>query len=329
MIQLMRGDCLERMKEIPDGSVDAIITDPPYGKMKGVRLGGRKGVQLDGWKGYRTDWDVCIDTDGMLDQCNRVLRTNGALILFAQEPYTSKLITEAHGNLPFSYRMVWLKDDFANYLLANKAPVSYTEDVCVFFKKYDTLARHPLRDYCYNIFKFIGKNKKQIFEEMGHQGTCHFMRYDSMQFGLCTEKTYQELCDRYEISSQPWFVEFNELKEKDDEFKASMARAFNLPDGKKFKSNVLEYRKDYTGLHPTQKPVALMEDLIRTYTHEGETVLDFAFGSLTTGVACANLNRNFIGIEKDLDYFNVGVNRLKEHIRCLNLKIELEIDTGG
>jgi site-specific DNA-methyltransferase (adenine-specific) len=79
-------------------------------------------------------------------------------------------------------------------------------------------------------------------------------------------------------------------------------------------------------VHPTQKPVALMEYLIKTYTNEGETVLDFTFGSLTTGVACANLNRNMIGIEKDSKYFNLGVNRLKEHIKCQNLKIELVID---
>jgi site-specific DNA-methyltransferase (adenine-specific) len=248
----------------------------------------------------------------MLEQCNRVLRTNGALILFAQEPYTSKLITEAHGNLPFSYRMVWLKNHFANSLITNKAPVSYTEDVCVFFKKYDTLAQHPLRDYSRKFIKHIGHNLKQINEALGHRRSEHFFYVESTQFGLCTEKTYQELCDRYEIRSQPWFVEFNELKEKDDEFKASVARTFNLPDGKKFKSNVLEYRKDYTGLHPTQKPVALMEDLIRTYTNEGETVLDFTMGSGTTGVAAKNLGRNFIGIELDQGYFDIAVKRIRE-----------------
>ena len=305
-IELWHGDCLELMKNIPNGSVDAIITDPPYGTVKGMLYREMIESKSD------HNWDTVINTSEMLEECNRILRTNGALILFGQEPYTSHLITNAHGNIPFSYRMTWLKDNYGHALLSKKAPLNYTEDVCVFFKKYDTLAQHPLRDYCDNIFKFIGKNKKQIFEEMGHQGTCHFMRYDSMQFGLCTEKTYQELCDRYEISSLPCFVEFNELKEKDDEFKASMARAFNLPDGKKFKSNVLEYRKDYTGLHPTQKPVALMEDLIRTYTHEGETVLDFAFGSGTTGVAAKNTGRKFIGIELDEEYFKIAARRIHE-----------------
>jgi len=299
-IELWHGDCLELMKNIPNGSVDAIITDPPYGTVKGMLYREMIESKSD------HNWDTVINTSEMLEECNRILRTNGALILFGQEPYTSHLITNAHGNIPFSYRMTWLKDNYGHALLSKKAPLNYTEDVCVFFKKYDTLAQHPLRDYCDNIFKFIGKNKKQIFEEMGHQGTCHFMRYDSMQFGLCTEKTYQELCELYKIDAQPWFMEYEELKEINSRF----SRSFNLQEGKKYKSNVLEYRKDYTGHHPTQKPVLLMQDLVETYTNLGDTVLDFTMGSGSTGVACKNLNRKFIGIELDENYFNIAKKRI-------------------
>jgi site-specific DNA-methyltransferase (adenine-specific) len=96
------------------------------------------------------------------------------------------------------------------------------------------------------------------------------------------------------------------------EFAADYPVIFNLPKGKKYKSNVLEYKKDYTGLHPTQKPIALMEDLIRTYTNEGQLVLDFTMGSGTTGVACKNLNRRFIGIELDKDYFEIAQKRIKD-----------------
>ena len=117
----MQGDCLERMKEIPDGSVDMVLTDPPYGTAGGMGKGEERYKRL-----AESSWDLTIETVEMFEQCNRVLRTNGALILFAQEPYTSRLITQAHGNLPFSYRMVWLKDHFANCLVANKAPVSFT-----------------------------------------------------------------------------------------------------------------------------------------------------------------------------------------------------------
>lgn len=300
MINLMQGDCLERMKEIPDGSVDLVLTDPPYGTVKGA--------QLDGWSAEKTQWDDCLDTKDLFPECNRVLRTNGALVLFAQEPYSSYLVTNAHGNIPFSYRMIWKKDHFANALLANKAPVSHYEDVCVFFKKYDTLCQHPLREYCRGLFDFIGKTKKQIFLDMGHQGACHFMRYETMQFQLCTEKTYAEMCSIYGIDSEKWFKPYNDMVDIDRRFR----RRFNLPEGQKYKSNVLEYRKDYGGLHPTQKPVLLMEDLIKTYTNEGETVLDFTMGSGTTGVACVNTGRKFIGIELDKNYFEIAKRRIND-----------------
>ena len=114
---------------------------------------------------------------------------NGCMILFAQDPYTGKLMTETHGNLPFSYRLTWLKDHFANSLIAKKAPVNYTEDICVFFKKYDTLAQHPLREYAKKIMNYTGRTLKEINAELGHRRAEHFFYIDSTQFGLCTELT--------------------------------------------------------------------------------------------------------------------------------------------
>lgn len=309
---LMRGDCLERMAEIPDGSVDAAIVDPPYGNMN--TDGGRR-LGINGW-------DEKIDAGSMLEQCNRILRTNGALIMFAQEPYTSSLIANAHANIPFSYRMTWLKDSFANHLGSKKAPVSYTEDVAVFFKrhtKHDFEGFHPLRPYARKVAEYAGMTKKRMFEDMGHQGVCHFLRYDSTQFNLCTERTYSDLIRLYHIDKMPGFRTFDDLAEVNAEYRRDLIqrmseaspKVFNLPPGKKYKSNVLEYRKDYTGHHPTQKPVALMEDLVRTYTNEGDTVLDFTMGSGSTGVACANTGRKFIGIELDEGYHKIAVERIK------------------
>ena len=298
MINLMQGDCLERMKEIPSGSVDMILTDPPYGTVNGVA----DGNVLHGMKN-KTDWDVCIDHTKMLEECNRILRTNGALVLFSQDPYTAKLMTETHGNLPFSYRMTWLKDHFANSLIAKKAPVNYTEDICVFFKKYDTLNQHPLREYSRRLMIRAGTNLKKINSDLGHRRFEHFAYTDSTQFGLCTENTYNQFIDFYSIDD---FKPYSELVEIDSTFK----RTFNLPEGKKYKSNVLSYKKDYSGFHPTQKPVALLEDLIKTYTNEGNTVLDFTCGSGSAGVAAKNLNRNFIGIELDEGYFNIAKERI-------------------
>lgn len=301
MINLLNGDCLELMKSIPDGSVDLILTDPPYGTMNGFN-----GI----------DWDYTIDNDVMWSEINRVLRVNGCCVLFSQEPYTSKLITQGHNNVPFSYRAVWQKDSFANALLCNKAMVGLFEDICVFFKRHDDLKLHPLRRRIKSIVDHIGKTKKQIFSEMGHQGVCHFFRYDTDQFNLCTEATYNELIELYGIDKLDNFTPYAELVE----INKSYLRVFNLHDGKKYKSNILEYKKDYNGYHPTQKPVALLEDLIKTYSNEGDTVLDFTMGSGSTGVACVNTNRNFIGIELDKDYFDVAQERIENTVKALQNK---------
>jgi len=299
MIQLMHGDCLELMAQIPDGSVDMVLCDPPYGTMKDM-------TAKEGMAG-KYKWDTALVPADFLAHCNRILLMNGALALFSQEPYTARLITEAHGNLPFSYRMVWVKDHFANALVAKTAPVSYFEDVLVFFKKYDTLALHPLRDYSRQVLAHCGGDMKAVNAKLGHRRAEHFFYIESTQFGLCTEDTYSQLCDTFGIEKQPWFKPYAEIEAINRRFN----RRFNLHDGKKYKSNILQYRKDYTGHHPTQKPVALLEDLIKTYSNEGDTVLDFTMGSGSTGVACVNTGRNFIGIEKDAGYFAIAKARIE------------------
>ena len=206
-----------------------------------------------------------------------------------------------------------------------KAPVNYTEDVCVFFKKYDTLAQHPLRSYCIKLKEFTNYSRSRFFKEFGSGKLQHFMEAnkESSQFGLCTESAYNELCQRYKIDQQFWFKPYAELKAADDAFKASVVRTFNLPEGTKYTSNVLRYKKDYDGFHPTQKPVALLADLIETYTNEGDTVLDFTMGSFSTAIACLNTKRSFIGIEKDAHYFQVGKDRVEKHLITLDYTPEI------
>lgn len=300
MIDLRQGDCLELLKDIPDGSVDLILTDPPYGTMRGA--------QLDGWDDKRTAWDTVIDSKLMWHEINRVLRVNGCCILFSQDLYTTELVVNGHNNVPFSYRMTWVKDHFANALVAKKAPVSYAEDICVFFKKYDCLGLHPLRDYFKQVMEFIGLSLKQINEQLGHRRAEHCFYINSTQFGLCTSAVYDELIGTYELEQMSGFKLFDELEQINRAFN----RVFNLHDGKKYKSNILEYKKDYNGYHPTQKPVLLLEDLIKTYSNEGDTVLDFTCGSGSTGVAALNTNRKFIGIELDPDYFAIAEQRINE-----------------
>ncbi|END4470573.1 site-specific DNA-methyltransferase [Salmonella enterica subsp. enterica serovar Bareilly] len=300
MIQLHYGDCLDIMPHIPAGSVDLVLCDPPYGTIKGL--------SLRSWSEETTAWDDAILPEKLFSLCERVLRVNGALVLFAQEPYTSQLITSAHGNLPFSYRLVWKKEHFANPLSVRKAPVSLFEDVLVFFKKYDSEKTHPVREYSCRVLEFTGlKSGRAVNKVLGHRRAEHFFQYDTLQFGLCTRSTYSELISRFGIERMEGFLTYDELVEMQRRIRG---RVFNLPPGQKYKPNVLDYARERERYHPTQKPTALLEDLICTYSNQGDTVLDFAMGSGSTGVACVNTCRRFIGIEKDPKYFGVASERI-------------------
>jgi site-specific DNA-methyltransferase (adenine-specific) len=306
MIQLYNGDCLELMKNIPDGSVDLVLTDPPYGTMKGA--------ELDGWKNQTTEWDTAIEPTKIFEQISRILRQNGKVILFSQEPYTSRLITSAIPSLPFAYRAIWYKNVHANALLAKSAMVSRYEDICIFTKPHDAECTNELRDYFKRVLEFIGaKSCKEINIKLGHRKAEHCFYVTgkgkgSTQFSLCTEQTYNEIVSVFGIDKMNGFLPYSELTRLNEKYTST----FNLWQGGKSKSNVLEYAKDNDGYHPTQKPVKLLEDLIQTYSNEGNTVLDFTMGSGSTGVACINTNRNFIGIELDKGYFDIAEKRINE-----------------
>lgn len=250
---LMQGDCLERMKEIKSGSVDMILTDPPYGTTA-------------------CKWDSIIPLEPMWEQLKRIIKPNGAIVMTASQPFTSALVMSCPDL--YKYSWTWIKNRCGNFMAAKYKPLKYTEDVVV--------------------FGFGAVNTK------GGRG------------GGKTKRPH---------------LEYNPVGFTED--KSSVIRNTPLPtDGVnrwnklsnvEFKRNGKNYPKDFIifdvppnkeRLHPTQKPVALMEYLIKTYTNEGETVLDFCLGSGTTGVACKNLNRKFIGIEMDEGYFNVAKDRI-------------------
>jgi len=319
MIKLLQGDTLIENEQIEDGSVDLILTDLPYGNMN--TDGGRK-LGINGW-------DFAIEPEKVYAIANRILRKNGKMILFSQEPYTSQMITKAIPNIPFSYRATWEKDNFAVALGVKVNMVSFTEDVLVFSKmhqKHDFEGMHPLRPYFKIIMDYIGLNLKQINTKLGHRRAEHTFYINSTQYGLCTEKTYLELIDVFGIDKVIEFKEFAELKTIDTEYRTELLRkmneqypsTFNLWEGNKYKSNILKYKKDYDGHHPTQKPVLLLEDLIKTFSNENDLVVDLTMGSGSTGVACENTGRNFIGIEKDDKYFEIATNRIKSAETNLN-----------
>ena len=300
MVDLRLGDCLELMKNIPDGSVDLVLTDPPYGTMKGAAL--------DGWKNQTTQWDKAIDPVKIFEQISRVLRPNGKAVLFSQETYTSELITKQIRNLPFAYRAVWYKNVHANALLAKSAMVSRYEDICVFQKRYDAdiSKQHPLRNYFAEEKAKSGLSTSDFNRLLGNKMASHYFT-NGIQFLVPTETDYKKLQETGFF--QKPYEEVDEIAKK---HKESQKSVFNLWQGGKSKSNVLEYKKDNDGYHPTQKPVALLEDLIQTYSNEGNTVLDFTMGSGSTGVACVYTNRHFIGIELDEGYFNIAKKRIEE-----------------
>lgn len=323
--RLFLGDCLIESDKIETGSVDLILTDLPYGTIKG--LGGDIGKYK---RLSNSEWDNVIPVNEIMKIANKILRKNGKMVLFANQPFTTELINGQIANLPHNYNMYWNKKHFANCLLVNKAPVSYVEDILVFSKIHETEAIHPLRPYFKNVMDFIGLNLKQINNKLGHrrakhtfyvtpkqaiikevgQKADHVTRIGSSQFSLCTEKTYKELIEVFGIDKMECFKNFAELKVIDEQFKNEFSSTFNLWEGSKFKSNILEYEKDFTGLHPTQKPVLLLEDLIKTFSNEGDLVCDLTMGSGSTGVACKNTNRSFIGIEKDENYFKIAEQRI-------------------
>ena len=254
MIQLFKGDCLEVMKSIPDKSIDAIITDPPYGTTA-------------------CKWDSVIPFDLMWEQLNRIIKPNGAIVLFGSEPFSSVLRMSNIKN--YRYDWIWEKNYSGGFILAKKQPMKYHENLSVFYMKQPT----------YNpIFEDYSLTTKKRFKNSG------IVNSNKMQLA------------GYKNDIQGIARVNDEIKLERGKYPKSIQKIKGVPNANGFK------------LHPTQKPVQLIEYLIKTYTNENETILDFTMGSGTTGVACKNLNRKFIGIEMDDKYFNIAENRINNHI---------------
>jgi len=310
MIKLYEGNCLEQSDNIENGSIDLILTDLPYGNMD--TDGGRK-LGINGW-------DKALKPADIFRIANDKLRKNGRCVLFSQDPYTTELIKAAIPNLAFNYRATWVKDNFANALGVNKNMVSFTEDILIFTKLnpvHDSEFIHPLRPYFKEVLAYIGETKKSVISKIG-QRVDHVIRFDSSQFALCTKEAYSALISEYFIDCMAGFQTYEALELVNAPFKSDLNNkadainpaVFNLWEGNKYKANVLNYKKDYDGHHPTQKPVLLLEDLIKTFSLPNATVLDLTMGSGSTGVACVNTQRKFAGIELDPAYFKIAKARI-------------------
>ena len=229
------------MKTIQDKSIDAIITDPPYGTTA-------------------CKWDSVIPFDLMWEQLNRIIKPNGAIVLFGSQPFTSALISSNYKM--FKYEWIWFKNMGGNPLNAKITPMKQHENILVFGN---------------------GKTNYYPIKEERAKNSLKRVQSSAIKGG--------------NIKDNAVYGKTNVVKTKYDDLRyPKTVQNFNVQ----------------RGLHPTQKPVALMEYLIKTYTNENETVLDFTMGSGSTGVACNNTNRNFIGIEQDENYFNIAKQRIKE-----------------
>jgi len=314
MIKLLKGDCLIESAKIKSGSVDLILTDLPYGTMNGLNY--KEQIKYRGVDSFK--WDNIIDTNKIMEIANRILRKNGKMILFSKDPFSTELKNKAISNLPYSYSMIWEKDNYGHALFAKKAPLNYYEDVLVFSKNNETIFKHPLRDYATKILNFINKKSSEISKEL-QIGKIHFLSRESNQLILPTKEVYQKIVDFYNLECCCFYKNYSDLKEIENNWKNQYSNTFNLWENNKHKSNILKYKKDYNGYHPTQKPVLLLEDLIKTFSNKNDLVVDLTMGSGSTLVACQNTNRNGIGIELNESYFNIAKKRIKETQRQTKL----------
>ena len=312
-MKLYKGDCLIESDKIESGSVDLILTDLPYGTM--TKLNYKEQIQCRGENSFK--WDEVIDTKKVYEIANRILRKNGKMVLFCQQPFTNELITKAIPNIPFSYSMIWEKDNYGHALLAKKAPLNYYEDVLVYSKSERVHTGndiHPLKGYFFEIYNIFEKGFiEDLFKKEGRYKTEQSAKANTaLKFGF--NKSNFEFMNLSLFNYLSNFIGFDrryeELKKVDTEYKIKYGSTFNLWEGKKYKSNILKYKKDYTGHHPTQKPVLLLEDLIKTFSNENDLVVDLTMGSGSTGVACKNTNRDFIGIEMNDEYFKIAEQRI-------------------
>lgn len=232
MIKLLHGDCLDLMEGIPDGSVDMICTDPPFGTTA-------------------CKWDSVIPFEPMWSQLKRIIKPNGAIVLHGAQPFTSALIMS---NIKgFKYCWVWEKSRFSNQMLAKKQPLRIHEDIIIF--------------------------------------STGSVKYNPQGLIECSKITKQG-------------------KKITDNNGGGNRKTSYLQTSENYPKSIQRFKSEGNTIHPTQKPVALIEYLIKTYTNYEETVLDFCFGSGTTGVAAINTGRHFIGIEKDKVYFDIATKRI-------------------
>jgi site-specific DNA-methyltransferase (adenine-specific) len=265
-INLMKGDCLEMMKSIPDRSIDLICCDLPYGTTD------THGVKKS--KNRFLEWDNIIPLDLLWIEYKRILKEKGTICLNADQPFTSQLIIS---NLEwFSYEWIWKKNITTGFLHANYRPMKQTEDIVVF-------------------------SPAGASPSAAKGGNCMVYNPQGLVEKVVQKKNNKKRLGKFLLNEE--FMGKNNVLLSEKEYTQQWT---NYP------KEIIEFDMDRDTIHPTQKPVSLMEFLIKTYSNEGDTVLDNSMGSGTTGVACVRNGRNFIGIELDEKYFELAKDRIEK-----------------
>ena len=312
-ITLHNGDAfvvLDNMIQNGD-KVEAIITDPPYGTIKGMQLQGSK---------HKTTWDDIVNWDEFFEKAFKVTDT---VILFGQQPTWSKVITA--GAKYYKEELIWKKNKSAQGFHAKIMHLKFFENIGVFRSKKGTFNLNknakpidpttmPLRAYAQSVMLELNMTRKDIHTSMTapddiklNRKLEFFLSYMGTAFSNPTKVTWDKFLSIYKdkLKNPKTHAELIEMKKLDQSINVKLDSNFSDT-----LSNVLVFDRE-RGFHPTQKPVKLMEYLVKTYTNEGDTVLDPFMGSGSTGAACANTKRSFIGVERDVDFFNGASQRLK------------------
>lgn len=325
-MKLLNGDCMELLPEIPPGSVDLILCDLPYGTTE-------------------CKWDHVLPMDQLWKEYRRVLKCNGVAALFAAQPFTTTLINSNRS--AFRYCWYWLKNQATGFAFARYQPMRKIEEVVIFVCNVpgkDNTGRHKaLRAYLQEELKASGHTRASINKMLGNTMASHYFT-NGAQFSLPPREQWEKLQAETGRFARAWDDVREEYKKELGQAGGGPPQTYNpqglqiISDPKPkrrltikddavydFDTLMQEYTPKYTnwpmnvlqfnterGLHPTQKPAPLLEYLVRTYTNEGDTVLDNCMGSGSTGVACLRAGRHFIGMEKDPHYFQIAQERIKQ-----------------
>lgn len=292
-------DCMEGMKEIPDKSIDMVLCDLPYG-VTGL------------------PWDAVLPMEDLMKHYRRVCKQNTNIVLFCQQPFTTTIMNAIY-KTEFSHSLIWLKKNKTRHLSSNNIPMSMYEEMIVLrINKYGNKDSHKaLREYFMEELILSGWKVKELEALIPNHSAHHWFR-DSSDYRIPTESNYKRLSELTGRFSRPY-----EQIKKEFLLEKNNLCTYNKSNKN---ANVLEYGPDKDRIHPAQKPVALLSEIIKRYSNPGDIILDNTAGSASTGVACLETGRLFIGFELDPDYYRMATERLEKHKAQLNMFLDYEVD---